>query len=786
MQWLTRMVEWGTDVALRRRWIPLGLFALLLAAACAGFVVRGLRADFSPQALFSTFEDQQAIDAAFVERFGKSDNVFIVLVEAPDVLADDTLAWMHRAASALGDRADLERVESPTRTGLPRRVGADELRVDNPVAGDTVEPAEAAALREALSTSSLWDRRLVSEADASGHRSTAVVAFYVRRDQTDVERNRPMDRALAAWLAANPPPAGVTARLAGLPHIRVWVIDQFFHDQTRLVPLSMMLCSLFLFLSFRWWPGIVFPTLAVAASSAMLLGAMAWVGQPINIINQILPVLLMVVGVSDGIHVVSRYMEEHAAVGDRIEAGRRAALAVVVACGLTAVTSSVGFASNIVSHTEILRNFSVLAALGAMLAYIVTVLFLPPVLTLAPAPSARSHAARRDGLIEKVVVAMMGFGLRRPRTVIALTVLLIAPAAWAARDVPVNTHLLETFRPGDEIHDTTLTLERELGGAVPFELHLASTVPGRFDDAELLTAVTGMQGWLGAQRGVITSTSYADYLRETWVAWSGDPAVRERPFASTAQVASLAGLLEGARPNPLTSWVSLDRTDLRINVSVEDIGSHAAQALGADIRAEFARRFAAWPDVSLALTGDAYSGSRGLESLIRDLMGSMFLASIVIFGFMALLFRSVRMGLISAPPNMLPLIWTLGYMSLRDINLNTTSVIIFSIAVGLAVDDTIHVLARLLEEVREGHSKEEAILRTARGTGRAILFTSLMLAAGMSVLFASSFVPVRLFGELMTVTVLGCILGDLFLLPALLSLFWKPDPKHRASRAVHA
>jgi hypothetical protein len=113
-------------------------------------------------------------------------------------------------------------------------------------------------------------------------------------------------------------------------------------------------------------------------------------------------------------------------------------------------------------------------------------------------------------------------------------------------------------------------------------------------------------------------------------------------------------------------------------------------------------------------------------------------------------------------------------------------VIIFSIAVGLAVDDTIHVLARLLEEVREGHSKEEAILRTARGTGRAILFTSLMLAAGMSVLFASSFVPVRLFGELMTVTVLGCILGDLFLLPALLSLFWKPDPKHRASRAVHA
>jgi predicted RND superfamily exporter protein len=220
---------------------------------------------------------------------------------------------------------------------------------------------------------------------------------------------------------------------------------------------------------------------------------------------------------------------------------------------------------------------------------------------------------------------------------------------------------------------------------------------------------------------------------------------------------------------------------MRVAIAVEDVGSKRSNELSDQLTAEVAQRLAKWPSVTLHLTGDAYSASRGLTSLISDLTNSLFFSTILIFGFMTLLFRSLRMGLISAPPNMLPLVWTLAYMALQGINLNTTSVIIFSIAVGLAVDDTIHVLARLLEEAREGHSKEECVMRTARGTGRAILSASLMLVGGMAVLFASSFVPVRLFGELMTVTLSGCILGDLILLPALLALFWTPDPKHKTS-----
>jgi predicted RND superfamily exporter protein len=771
--------------SLERRWMPLGFVALLVLLAIAGIVVRGVQADFSPQALFATFEDQAAVDAAFTKSFGKTDNVIAIVMESDDVLSDDNLRWLHSASLALEDKSWCEKVESVTRTPIPRRAGNEadgfEVRVDNPVVGPTVEREEAEALRATIRESKLFDRRLVSVGDSAGKRDVAMLAFYIDRERTQVKANRPINQAFNDYLAAHPAPAGATVKVSGLPHIRVWVVDQFFHDQTRIVPLAMLFCIFCLFLTFRWWAAVLFPAMAVGISVLILVGTMAWAQEPFNIINQILPVLLIVVGVNDSIHVVSRYMEERATTQTNLVAGHRTMMAVVVACGLTAMTSSVGFASNIFSHTELLRNFSIAAAAGALLTYIITVLFLPPTLTLVAPPSPKSQESRKDGITERAVVWLMGMSYRNPRKVLLGTVLLMTPAIYLSGSIVVDTRLRETFRPGDEVLQTIELMEKKLNGSVPFELHFTSTEKGQFDDPDLLNAIAGLEGWIEAQEGAISATSYQDYLHETWVAYSGDPSKREQPFKSRQQVAQLASLLEGGTINPLDAFVNLSRTEMRVAIAVEDVGSKRSNELSDQLTAEVAQRLAKWPAVTLHLTGDAYSASRGLTSLISDLTNSLFFSTVLIFGFMTLLFRSLRMGLISAPPNMLPLIWTLAYMALQGINLNTTSVIIFSIAVGLAVDDTIHVLARLLEEARQGHSKEECVMRTARGTGRAILSASLMLVGGMAVLFASSFVPVRLFGELMTVTLSGCILGDLILLPALLALFWTPDPKHKTS-----
>ena len=160
-------------------------------------------------------------------------------------------------------------------------------------------------------------------------------------------------------------------------------------------------------------------------------------------------------------------------------------------------------------------------------------------------------------------------------------------------------------------------------------------------------------------------------------------------------------------------------------------------------------------------------------NFIYDLMSSLGMASFLIFGVMTLLFRSVRIGLISILPNILPLVGTSGWMALRGIELNTSTVIIFSISLGLAVDDTIHFLSRYKEERKQGFSINEAVERTYLGAGRAIVITSVVLICGLAVLLTTDFMPTRYFAELSGCTVIGALAGDLFILPACLILFDK-------------
>ena len=156
-------------------------------------------------------------------------------------------------------------------------------------------------------------------------------------------------------------------------------------------------------------------------------------------------------------------------------------------------------------------------------------------------------------------------------------------------------------------------------------------------------------------------------------------------------------------------------------------------------------------------------------------------ATIVVFGLITLLFRSIRYGLITTPPNLTPLVLTLGYMSWRNYDMNIAHVIVFAISLGVAVDDTIHFVSRFREELQAGQSVPRAVRIALQNTGRAIVFTTLVMLAGLAVLSTSSFLPTRHFAELMGVTMISALIGDLLVLPVCLLLFSESHPTAKAS-----
>lgn len=851
---MNRFLDAFAGLLTRRRGLMLGIIGAITLGL--GIWIPQLVADPTPQQLTASgVEDQAEISANFNRRFGNPDHVVVMLITADDVLAPEPLAYVHRLARAFQREDYVDRVDGITVTPFALPAAAEEAGLDDlddapslddleeedleglddlddepavdpevedalgvlvrssperfpmglgsiagrladvqygaAVEGDEVTDAERERLIRAIDAAPLLEGRLISR-----DRTLTVVALALDERVEDHRVMQDTVESVDAWLEANPPPSGVTVHRGGLPHLFNSIVVKMADDNVRIVPLTLLVCLVLLFISFRWVPGTFLPVVAVGLSAIMVIGAMALAGETMNVINNIIPPLLIIIGVSDSIHLIGRYREELDHASSKMEAARNTVKAMTVACFLTSITTAVGLASLVVSQTAMLQRFGVTAGIGVLIAYVVTIGFLPPAMTLFDPPlpprermritlrikRAKEDAPRADrGLLERAIVVLTAKILRRPWPFIVGAALLMGGFSWMAIKVTVDSALLDEFDEEDEAVVSTLLLEEKLEGVRPLEIMLEAEDPARFDDPEVIAAIDETQAWLREQDGVLGTVSISDYLHETWAQIAGDDEARTERFASAEQVDALRTLFAGVEPDPLNAFITEDGRVARIQVRLADIGAARSIVVIDALRARLDERFGPL-GIDVSMAGEGYTGSVGLNAVVRDLLGSLSTAVLIIFGMLVVLFGSWRLGMLSIPPNVLPLVGTVAWMAMRDIPLNAATVIVFSISLGLAVDGSIHLLARYKEEIANGIGRNAALVRAARGTGRAVVVSCVTLMLGFGVMLTSSFVPVQRFGELIGVTVGMCLLSTLIVQPALLRVAAPKVPPGRFRR----
>jgi predicted RND superfamily exporter protein len=261
-------------------------------------------------------------------------------------------------------------------------------------------------------------------------------------------------------------------------------------------------------------------------------------------------------------------------------------------------------------------------------------------------------------------------------------------------------------------------------------------------------------------------------LHEAWSLVTGEARAREEVFRSESQTRALHSLIASGQSDPLSRFVTEDGSRVRIEVRLRDEGASRILAL----LSRFEQKARALGTRNVTFSGEAWDASHGL-SRIMDSLGGLASAIVMIFVVMTLLFRSLRLGLLSIPPNALPLVMTLAYMAFRDIPLHAGTIIAFTVTVGLAVDGATHVIARFREESERGGSVEETLARTMMMSGRGVVLSTATLLVGYGALLRSAFEPVRLFGELSAVAMAFALIAQLVLLPALLAAFAKRDQR---------
>jgi len=791
------------------------LLSLLVISIALGLALPRLSADSSPRALLASADpEQERREAETRGWFGSSNNTVVVVLSAEDALALDVLQYEHRLASALSSLPEVERVDALTRVQWPQRDESEEtldelapsppeqedpatldaasalvaaapevfplglvtlaerragMRIAPLVAGDEVRAEDAARLRTLLGTTTQLDRRLISR-----DRKHLLVAVQLSDAlQSHREVSASVER-IEAWLAAHPAPASVEVTLSGLPVLRTSLVRHMRADQRVLIPGTLLASFVVLALSFRWAPAVLLPLLSVGVTALWLLGAMALAGEPLNVLNNMLPALVIIIGLNEAVHIIGRYAEEAQRDGDKKRALRRTVRAMGAACLTTTATSAVGLLALVVSRTEMLRRFGLVGACGLLLAYAVTLLVVPATLSLLRAPPSLEKAATR-GRIEGLLTLVTRAALRRPWLSLSVAAVSALAASAAAEQLSVDTALLDQFSPRDPIHQGVRLLEREFEGVRPLEITLSSAKPGRMFDPALLTAMREIATWARAQPGVLGVSDPSDPLLSGWALVADRPRdVRE--LHTSAQVRALRALLAASDPRLVAPLLTEDGAHARIRVRLRDIGSHGTGSFVARARQLIARKLDGVDGVEVAFAGDAYLGSRGLDAVVSDLSGSVLLAALMIFLLLWALLRDLPLALLAVPANLLPQVWTMGWMAVRGIPLNASSAIIFSLSIGLAVDGSIHLVSRFQEERARTPLVTTALLRAVRGSGRNIVISSCALVLGFSAMLLSNFVPVRRFAELITVSMAGSVIATLWLQPVLLRLFLTRKP----------
>lgn len=748
-------------------WVVRRRVAVIIALIATTFALgRGLwdvKPDPSLQRLYPRTAAQLEADAAFGRTFGNTDNVVAILVEADDVTRPDVLAWIHELtlwlrAQAFADYAVgittypfAYRVAPPSGAGALADVASGRLRV-GPVGPDP------GPLRAALAANPLVDRRLIA-----ADRSVALTAVQLRDELRDYGEVEPALAAIARRVREVPPPAGARARITGAPHVRVGLIQRLEADKGRLILAAVAIVIGLMVVIYRWYAAVLFPCWTVGMAAIMTAGAMGWLGVPFDMVSSNVPIIVLVVGISDSVHYMLRYGDELAAGHPPHEASRRTLAAIASACLITSATTAAGFASLAVSDNQVVWLFGVASAIGIMVAYAATITFLPARLATVKAPR-RPLAGAANRHADRFAGAVAAWCVRRRGPVLAAAGVAFALSIAGAMHLRRDSTLLDNIAERDEMRDAFGVLEAKLGGVRPLEVSLRAD----FRDPALLDAIDRVQAWARAQPGVLQTTSHTDFLRAARFAATGDPAARGAPFGSADEISTLHALVLAAGPRRIVSYATDDLGHLRVQIMLADaVSARQTIAFAARVRE---RVRAELPGVEAALTGEALASSRGIVTVSNDLASSVALAVLVIVALMAGMFRSAALALLIAPPCMLPIVLTMAGMYVRGIPLNPGNITVFAACAGLAVDGAVHMVARYQEELRGGRAAHDAIATAARATGRANIYTYLGLAACVSVFQLSSFPPLQRFGALMTMTVLGCLVTTLVLLPAVLTL----------------
>ena len=727
------------------------LLLLVLITAAAAPLLERLHYDISAQSLITKSSPAWDAYQRMLEEFG-SDSTVIILMSDEKLYTRDKLLKIRevlkklealpfvKASSSLFNAPNVKEVDGyiqakPFLEELPKTLEEARKLIDEALANPLVE------------------RNLVSP-----DRRTMAINLSIDESQSQPGHDKLVTDAIEEALQPLKSELDTVFQMSAA-FVREQISEQLQVDQRYILPASLLVLIVVLGMSMGRLNCSIVPMSTSIISIVLTLAFMAWMEIPMNVLNSIIPALLIVIGSTEDVHLMSEY---HIGIRQgltRDEAVARLPAHQSMAVLLAFITTFAGFVSITVNDIDMLSQFGWLVSLGLFINFVVTALFVPAYLRLF---GGTGKGLEERNLYQKLSGALFSVVMRFKKTTLLLVLLVAGYYAWGAQYLQVNNNTLAYFAENSPVVQRAEQIHQKLSGMQTFSIVLESPVEGTFQKVKYLEEMARIQDFIASRKLFDKSFSFADFIKLTHQVMDETDQPELPDEDELVQV-----YMEFVQFDVVKAYVTPGYDAARILVRHNVGDSSVLKKEFAAIRS-FIEEYLKSP-LKITLTGDSVLNSDAADAMATGQIQSLLLMVVVILLLVSLLFIDLRAGVIALIPNLFPVVVLFGVMGYYGIPLDTGTTMVAVIAIGICVDDTIHFLSRYHANTRGTSDVVEALRLTLEHEATPITTTSIALALGFATLMLSSFRPVVYFGALSSLVMILAMFSTFILTPVLLS-----------------
>ena len=629
--------------------------------------------------------------------------------------------------------------------------------------------AEVDAIREEIMSLTMYDGLLFN---SEKHSTTMLISL--EDEYVNSKKRTELVSSLKQLINNYGKAHNIEMRISGMPYIREVTTQKMVKEIVGFTVLAIFVAGLILYLFFRSWRPLVSVVTIVILSVIYMFGIMVLLDFDVTILTGVLPPLLIIIGVENSIFMLNKYHREYNVCHDKMQALHNVIVRIGPANFLTNVTTAVSFASFIITRNVLLVPFGILASVCIMLTYVMTMVLLPTFFSYQKKPEGKLVNYMNNPNINYIMEKVSAFVLSKKRVVYAVLAVLLTLCVIGAMRMTTSGRVVDDIAKNDKLYKDIMFFEDNVGGVMPFEISIDTRKPKGVMNANFIRKVQQLQDTLALYPEFSRPLSIAEVVKFARQGFfNGDrkqykvPSNNEFGFIMKYMPETKGGEL----PKIVTQYIDSQMQSTRVSVQMANVTTPEIDNISKSLKPKIDKIFPK-EKYDVVMTGSAMVTLQGTNYLIVNLSHSLLLAFIVIALLMAITFHKFKMVIISLIPNLIPLLFTAGVMGFCGIPLKMSTILVFSIALGISVDNTIHYLARYRLQMKINNNDiKKSVMAAILETGPSMIYSASVLICGFLIFAFSSFGGTKIVGFLVPFTLLIALITNILVLPALVLTF---------------